>query len=271
MLRFLLVASCYLILALPLQAQISPRDESLLLAETKQLSQFMRRFNGEEDAKGNRLYEGDRKWRDRNLRRKYLPLLIDRQKSWDTQLLRDFEAAVVQKQLPVYLDLHSGNWLADVQASFEYEGAQIHGRLLMRLQEEPVGSRWVIDQVWLPPFSVYAVPDTTDAGFLHPLSHELAFMNLRKVLLADQSPYAYLANSERLDQLSLFRYELQRGRLRFVQVDGLSFHFFLQEGWYFELAYQNRKDYNRGWLIVNLLQVPSGAQEHFKQQLLSLP
>ncbi len=52
-------------------------DESKLYAQTKQVNQFFRRFNGEEDEKGNRYYSYDKQYRSTKLRKKYLGILFD--------------------------------------------------------------------------------------------------------------------------------------------------------------------------------------------------
>lgn len=253
-------------------AQLSKADESRLYAETKQLNQFMLRFNGEEDQKGKRLYEGNKHWRDRALRRKYIPMLFDQSKDWDKALLNRFLDTATGRQSPFYLNLHKPGLMAEVHSTFMHEGKKVRGRLLMRLEEEAVGSRWVIDEVWLPSLAAYVPKDTSGAGFLHPLSHELAFMNMRKVLLPQENPYSYVDSDYEIDQLSLFAYELQKGNLQFLQVDELRFHFFISEGWYMEMAYQNRPGYNRGWLVVNLVEVPAATmQAHLRKQLFSMP
>ena len=43
-------------------------DEAALYAETKQINQFFRRFNCEEDLQGKRLYEGDQSYHDQQSR-----------------------------------------------------------------------------------------------------------------------------------------------------------------------------------------------------------
>src|SRR5687768_4275648 len=63
----------------PLHAQLvnDMEDESKLYAETKQVNQFFRRFNGEEDEKGERYYAKDKQFRSEKLRKKYLGILFD--------------------------------------------------------------------------------------------------------------------------------------------------------------------------------------------------
>src|SRR5918995_6631237 len=66
-------------LSFSLQAQLvdGMDDESKLYAESKQVNQFFRRFNGEEDEKGERYYPGDKQYRSDKLRRQYLRMLFD--------------------------------------------------------------------------------------------------------------------------------------------------------------------------------------------------
>ena len=62
-------------------------DESELYAETKQVNQFFRRFNNEEDRLGERYYPGDSKYRDSEFRNVYLNMLFDLQNSKPIMIL----------------------------------------------------------------------------------------------------------------------------------------------------------------------------------------
>ena len=64
-------------------------DESVFYAQTKQVNQFFRRFNGEEDVKGNRLFSGDSTVRDPKMRKKYLPILFDNSNSAVSSDMKD--------------------------------------------------------------------------------------------------------------------------------------------------------------------------------------
>ena len=55
-------------------------DETELYAMTKQMGQFIRRFNYEEDQFGEKLNPKDPKYRNNEMRRKSLPILFDQQK-----------------------------------------------------------------------------------------------------------------------------------------------------------------------------------------------
>ncbi len=63
--------------------------------------------------------------------------------------------------------------------------------LFLVLQEEEVGSKWVIDGVYFEPFyETLKKPDNSnfnDSKFLHPLSHEVGFMNIFRVFKENDS------------------------------------------------------------------------------------
>lgn len=238
--------------------------EDVLYAETKQVNQFFRRFNGEEDSEGNRFYPKDEYYRDPRLRQKYLELLFDEQnRNLSDALKKEFIQDVNSPDDPQYLDFHGGSWFAEVKASFEYQGKEQEATLFLKLQEEKVGSKWILTKCHFAPFAKLFSSDTTGGKeFLHPLSHELDFMNLRK---------AFQDNKQKIDQftergyqpdyLSILLYELKKSNIRFKTVSDVKFHFFQVEGWYFQLARFNRSGYNRGWLISDLTKVSPREKE----------
>ncbi len=97
----------------PLRAQLTGdmEDESRLYASTKQVNQFFRRFNGEEDEKGNRYYPRDKNYRSVKLRKKYLGILFDASNSGIKDDVKvQFAKAVLEKTPPAVLDFHGPNW-----------------------------------------------------------------------------------------------------------------------------------------------------------------
>ncbi|AYB29637.1 hypothetical protein [Chryseolinea soli] len=227
-------------------------DESKLYASSKQVNQFFRRFNGEEDEKGNRYYEGDKQYRSTKLRKKYLGILFDASNKGMTDAVKtDFAKNVLDKSL--LLDFHGGNWFSEVHTTFTQNGKDQPVTLFMALEKDHLGYKWVIQRVYADMFVPYFARDTMKVGkFLHPLSHELDFMNLRKAFLNSDSVSQFAAKSFKPDHLSLFLYEIKKGTLKFKTVTDVKFHFFQIDGWYFELAQFNRPGYNTGWLISNL-------------------
>ncbi|UII29154.1 hypothetical protein LVD15_12200 [Fulvivirga maritima] len=242
------------------QAQIvsDMDDESKLYAETKQVNQFFRRFNGEEDEKGDRYYPKDRQYQDAKLRQKYISILFDSQnRGIESGLKEEFIKDVTSKEAPKILDFHGDKWFSEVHTTFSYEGKDIPIVLFMKLERENKGYKWGIFRVYSDVFKEYLKKDTSNHDkFLHPLSHELDFMNLRKALNENQQSVSqFTANDYKPDYLTLFLYEIKKGDLKFKTIQNVKFHFFQLSGWYFELSEFNRPGYNTGWLMSNLVKV----------------
>ena len=132
----------------------------------------------------------------------------------------------------------------------------------MELEKDHLGSKWVISKVHADLFEPYFVRDTTKIGrFLHPMSHELDFMNLRKALANSDSVSQFTVKRFVPDHLSLFLYEIKKGNMKFKSVNEVKFHFFQIDGWYFELSDFNRPGYNTGWLMSGLVKLNSAADK----------
>lgn len=234
--------------------QIGELDESKLYAESKQVNQFFRRFNGEEDEKGKRYYSDDKQYRSDKLRKKYLKIVFDDSNAgMSADLKTEFVKDVLSKEAKSILNFHGANWFSEVEATFSMNGKDQVVTLFMELEKSHLGYKWVIQKVHAPMFDTYFKRDTTRIGnFLHPLSHELDFMNLRKAFAYSDSINQYTVKQFVPDQLTIFLYEVKKGNLKFKYVSDVRFHFFQLDGWYFELANFNRAGYNTGWLISNL-------------------
>ena len=241
-------------------------DETALYAETKQVNQFFRRFNGEEDKRGERIYEDDKDFHSYKLRKKYVPLLFNLESTILNDALKEkFIDLVLDEDNPILLAFHGGNWFTELETVFLYKGKEEELTLFLRLQEEKVGSKWVIDGVYFEPFyKTLKKPDNSnfnDKKFLHPLSHEVGFMNIFRVFNDPDSLEYFGYHDYKPDYLSLFFYEVKIGNLKFKTVKTQKFHFFQIDGWYFELTYFNRDGLNSGWLISNLIELDERNRE----------
>lgn len=238
-------------------------EEAAFYAETKQVNQFFRRFNGEEDVRGVRFSVNDPNYRDVDLRRKYINMLFDDMNRNLPRLLRDaFIADVVQSEEPKFLDFHAGDWFSEVTVSFMRGRERVNVILFMVLVKENLGSKWVINDVYFPPYeNLYKRDELSHTRFLHPLSHELDFMNLDRVFNSGVNIGDYFNQGFEVDKLSVFLYELRTNQLKFQQVTDVRFHFFQIDGWYIEISEFNRPGLNRGWLISNLIHLEPGQKE----------
>ena len=238
-------------------------DESKLYAQSKQVNQFFRRFNGEESEKGDRYYPRDKQYRSTKLRKKYLGTLFDDSNTGiKSDLKVEFAKYVLDKNEQSVLDFHSPNWFSEVQTLFTMNGIEKPVTLYMELEKDHLGYKWVISHVQADLFASYFQRDTTRVGrFIHPMSHELDFMNLRKAFSYNDSISQFASKQFVPDHLSVFLYEVKRGNLKFKSVQQVKFHFFQIDGWYFELSNFNRPEYNTGWLISNLVKLNNDGEK----------
>jgi hypothetical protein len=241
-------------------------DETALYTSTKQVNQFFRRFNGEEDTKGERYYPEDKDYRNPELRKNYLDNLFNNDNAYLTPALKaEFINHVLDKNSPTFLEFHGGNWFAEVTTTFMYQGAERFLTLYLQLENDTVGSKWVISNVYFEPFArLFADQDSlrkSGQKFLHPMSHEIDFMNLVRTFESKSSLEQYLAWKYHPDYLTLFIYEFKKGNLEFKSVTKVKFHFFQVDGWYFEISDFNRSGYNTGWLISSLMKINNDEKE----------
>jgi hypothetical protein len=242
----------------------SPKDDGKFAASTKQVNQFFRRFNAEESQDGmKRYYSGDALFRDRELRGKFISILFDNETSGISgELKTEFMRDVLSETQPQFLNFHEGEWFAEVVSVFQYKGRSENVTLFLKIQPEGLGYEWVIDKVVFQPFKdIFNKPIGTDKSFIHPLSHELGFMNLRKAFENSNSPESYTAKEYVPDYLTLFLYELKKGSIKFETISDVKFHFFQINNWYFELDQFNRPGFNTGWLIGDLVKLQPGDKE----------
>ncbi len=234
-------------------------DETELYAMTKQMGQFMRRFNYEEDQFGEKLNPKDPKYRSNEMRRKSLPILFD-QKKYSTQSdLQRYFIEDVTKGDSTYMTFLGGRWFSEVSCTFRYKGKDAHVMLFLAVEKEGLGSKWVLTNVYFSEFNkLFPQGEITEKEkhFLHPMSHELDFMNIYKAF-QDPEVIEYYATKEfQPNYLTLFFYEIKQGNLVFQHVDSVKFHVLQIKDWYFEVSWFDRTGLNSGWLMSNVIYMP---------------
>jgi hypothetical protein len=258
-----------LFIALPLMAQDLGTDfakERELLLSNKQMNQFFRRFNGEEKASGDRLFPENKEYRSPKLRQLFLPMLFDQQSGISSTLRKTFIDKV--QDAPFYLSLHGGLLYAEVLTHFYIDGLMEKVTLVLTLQEEKIGSKWVISAAFSPVFQQPFDADTSRyLPFMHPLSHELEFMTLRKAFEDPTRMRPFVSAQFAPNQLSILLWEVKRKRARFQTILGVKFHCFQVPGYYFSIAQHIRPGENSGWLISTLAQSTPEAPALFLETL----
>ncbi len=256
----------FLISSINTEAQIVDdylEGEKFLYAETKQVNQFLRRFNAEENEEGVKLLPSDKQYHAQSLRKQFLPYIFDNSTSdYPDDLKKEFVKNVLNNKEPQFLNFRSDGWFAEVTASVSYKGKEENAILFLKVEEENLGYKWVFEKVYFEPFvKVFAIDTAISSVFLHPMSHEIDFMNLQRVFENKEKIEEYTYKYYQPDYLSLFLFEIKQSNLQFKNVKDVKFHFFQIDDWYFEISEFNRSGYNKGWLISNLVKVPDDQKD----------
>ena len=234
-------------------------DETELYAMTKQMGQFMRRFNYEEDQFGEKLNPKDPRYRNNEMRRKSLPILFDQQKYGNQTDLQRYFIEDVTKNDSTYMTFLGGRWYSEVSTTFRYNGKLVNISLILAVEKEGLGSKWVLTNVYFSEFNKL-FPNgemaEREKHFLHPMSHELDFMNIYKAFQNPEVIEYYASKEFQPNYLTLFFYEIKQGKLVFQHVDSVKFHVFQIKDWYFEVSWFNRSGMNSGWLMSNVVYMP---------------
>jgi hypothetical protein len=264
----ILIWICLLLAFLPASGQnlgSAIGDEADLYAQTKQVNQFFRRFNNEEDRFGNRYYPGDSLYRDPGFRKVYLDMLFDSQSPFvQNSLKEEFVEQVNDPNHPVFLNFHDEKWFAELSMTFRHFKKRENLILFLQLEKENLGHKWVITNVYYDKFLRHFKKGDKEVirdSFLHPMSHELDFMNIYKVFRDLTYTEYYASKTFKPDYRTLLFYELKMGNLEYESTGPLKFHFFHVDGWYFEVAYFNRPGPNSGWLISKLYKITEKEKE----------
>ncbi|MCD4697750.1 MAG: hypothetical protein K8S16_16115 [Bacteroidales bacterium] len=244
-------------------------DERDLYAQTKQVNQFFKRFNNEEDRFGKTYNPDDENYRDNDFRLTYLNMLFDNQNPLISKELRkEFIKTVSNENEPIFLDFHGDLWFAELATTFTFNKTKETPILFLKLEAENLGYKWVITNVYFDKFLKHFNKGEKfgiEKSFLHPMSHELDFMNIYKVFKDVKYSEYYADKSFKPDYKSILFYELKKGNLTFESAGNLKFHFFQVDGWYFELSYFNRPGPNAGWLISKLYKISEKEKNELLQ------
>ena len=260
--RRLLVLLLLSSMAMPVLAQSIGNfqmDESNLYAMTKQMGQFIRRFNYEEDQFGYKINPKDPAYHNRQKRQQSLSILFDQETYGSQPDLQRFFIEDVTADDSTFMTFLGGRWYSEVSATFKYKGREVSLIMILGVEKEGLGSKWVLNNIYFSEFNkLFPTGEMAEKEkhFLHPMSHELDFMNIYKIFKEPEIIEYYASKNFEPDYLTLFFYEVKKGNLIFQNVDSVKFHVFQIKDWYFEVSWSNRNGSNAGWLISNLIYLP---------------
>ena len=247
---------------LPLAAQSIgdvQMDEAHLYAMTKQMGQFIRRFNYEEDQFGKQINPANPSYHNQQKRQKSMAVLFDQATYGNQPDLQRFFIEDVTGNDSTFMTFLGGRWYSEVSATFKYRGRDVSIIMILGVEKEGLGSKWVLNNIYFSEFNkLFPKGEMAEREkhFLHPMSHELDFMNIYKIFKEPEISEYYASKSFEPNYLTLFFYEVKKGNLVFQNVDTVKFHVFQIKDWYFEVSWFNRSGNNSGWLISNLIYLP---------------
>ena len=259
---FFILALLFSFDAMPLAAQSIgdvQMDEANLYAMTKQMGQFIRRFNYEEDQFGYKINPKDPSYRNKQKRQQSMGILFDQETYGSKPDLQRYFIEDVTADDSTFMTFLGGRWYSEVSATFKYRGKDVNVIMILGVEQEGLGSKWVLNNIYFSEFNkLFPTGEITEKEkhFLHPMSHELDFMNIYKIFKEPEVIEYYASKSFEPDYLTLFFYEIKKGNLVFQHVDTVKFHVFQIKDWYFEVSWFNRSGSNAGWLISNLIYIP---------------
>lgn len=110
--------------------------------------------------------------------------------------------------------------------------------------------------------------DSSRSRFLHPVSHAFDFMNVDQAFADPKRFRDYFFRGQYSPELLQLAELVEKGKIHFVQVNDISYHFLQIPGWIFIVDYFNRDDRNSGWLINSLMKANSSLKlKYIKSQL----
>jgi hypothetical protein len=237
---------------------MSEAEKAAFRRRVKEVSQFMKRFNGEQGMEGGAL--GPQLLDSAFVARRQASLLslfhygtFSRAGEAEQAAAMRFLSAVNRPDSTAhFLDFLDPHWYALADINAEYQGKPVRLQLALRVEEvKPGQSKWVV---------AGAKADFLVAGarnpnaFLPPSSDGTNFMGLADALEARQDVGAYTPTGYRPDVLGLVLFLFQQGLLARPQVAGVSFHLLQVPGWGLVLKeFDGMGDSpNSGWLVAEL-------------------
>ncbi|MEM7658533.1 MAG: hypothetical protein AAF399_20575, partial [Bacteroidota bacterium] len=207
-------------IALPGYAQLSPEEELNFALEVKQIDEFIERFNF--DRSTLLLQYLARNYPEMHWQRDDLlrSLFNSEGRDWDTTQIETFIQQVTQSNRPVTLGFYQKGWFAELECNVIYNGKQEKPTLILEIHTEPdLAAKWTIRGVRA---DFLDISQENNLRFLNPISHSTDFMGLRKAMGDTANLPSYTFEAFETDMLSIFMYELQKGNLKFQQVNHIT-------------------------------------------------
>ena len=233
-------------------------NEEIFLARTKQLNQFIDRFNLKTDFRGN---PADAAFLAAMPRDKMLSMLFDlkdprtlKGNARFDQAYSDLKKAFIAETSgrDLKIDKFSAGVIAEARTRVTYKGQPAFVSLFLYQENAGKGGvKWVLAAARSDLFNIFS-EDTSMVRFIPPSSHETDFINLKRALDDADHLDAYAGKNFTADFLATFFFCIKTGLIRFDYVEKVTYHIIDIPGWYLKVEDFNRNELNSGWLISDL-------------------
>lgn len=221
-------------------------------------------------------------------RKELLGMIFNRDdKSFDRQSYLRLIERVRRTSDPVFLRYSDPDWYAEVVLLVSRQGRLQEITLVLQVNRDDFGGySWDIvsafgnllemsnlktDSLILATLDSVRPPVRDYEHFFSPVSHGIDFTNIDQLFTNYRNADSYLYPGKRTFELQKLVSLIVKKEIKFVQVMKIRYHLLQVEGFILMLEQFNRRHWNNGWLISNILPASNADKLMYKSTLLRLP
>lgn len=241
-------------------------DRYFLKSRVKQLDEFIRRFNGIIDYKGDAI-DTTKIQPDslKTLRRFTLTSLFNEDYYTKNSEQIDSFLNIVLKTDTVKLNLNRDNWYAEVNCRVKYKNEVFNiDMILQNITFNNIGSKWMIVSV---NSNFLSKPLEENEMIIQPMSNEVNFSHLMKYLnYKKTNKSSFFINKENFDNYSAFIFLLNQDLITIKAINSIKYHFLQLANVVIKVEEFNHTGINSGWLISEIIFI-NNRKKYCKQFL----
>jgi len=199
---------------------------------------------------------------------------------------KDFVNEVIKESYPQYINYKDTNWYAALDCSVLLNGKP--EKLLLVLNVESKindgfewsitaahssfldGSLGEIDATLFSEFKNKNILSDEKKYFLSPISHGIDFTNLDNIFTNKNHFKNYISKDIASSELIKLNNLITNSKIKFRQVESISYHLLQIDGWVLVLNHIENKDYANGWLVNQLIKTTENEKRIYKQKSLHI-
>ena len=237
--------------------------------KVKQIDEFIERFN-HTDKTLIRQYLKDRYEIDASREELVISLFDFSKRNWNKEDIAQFLQDVVYPNEPPYISFYDKEWYALVSCKAAYQGKPVSFDLILSVEQNSQRNavKWVVKSIKAD--FLNANGDAHSALSLPPNSHGTDFLELMRIFSAPRQYIDKLPDKEGPFLMHLLLKEMVEEKLRFKQVETISYHFLQLDHWIMKVEEFERPNNNAGWLISELIAADAQTKKDYKKEHLSI-